>query len=106
MEGHVHVWEFQVRPGHEAEFERHYGPEGSWARLFRTAEGYGGTVLLRDTEHPGRYVTLDHWRDERAYQVFRAARAREYASLDAECEALTITERALGRLDVVAPRAA
>ena len=36
----VHVWEFQVRPGRESEFESHYGPDGTWARLFRSAEGY------------------------------------------------------------------
>jgi len=101
----VHVWEFQVRPGREVAFERHYGPDGSWARLFRSAEGYGGTVLLRDLERPGRYLTLDHWESERAYRAFRAAREQEYAALDAACEALTLTERAIGRFEVVAPPA-
>ena len=99
----VHLWEFEVRPGREAEFESHYGPEGTWAKLFRSAEGYDGTTLLRDPARPGRYVTIDRWDSEAAYQRFRSARAADYAALDAACEALTVSERSLGRFDVVAP---
>ena len=102
----VHVWECQIRPGREAEFESNYGHGGTWARLFRSAEGYGGTVLRRDPAHHGRYVTIDHWASERAYEQFRSARAADYAELDAACEALTVSERSLGRFDVAAPELA
>ena len=65
MTPYSYVWEFEVRPGCEAEFERHYGPDGSWVELFR------------------------------------AAHAVEFTALDARCEALTVSERELGRFEVV-----
>jgi heme-degrading monooxygenase HmoA len=102
----AHVWEFQVQPGRDAEFENHYGPDGSWARLFRQAPGYVGTSLLRDPAQPGRYVTIDHWDSEREYQAFRRAHEQEYEALDTTCRAFTFSERVIGRFDVVAPQAA
>jgi len=98
---YAYVWEFEVRPERAAEFEHHYGPDGSWVRLFRTAPGYVDTVLLRDRIHPSRFVTIDRWESERACQDFRAAQDAAFASLDARCAALTIAERELGRFDVV-----
>ena len=71
--------------------------------MVRSAEGYGGTVLLRDPAERGRYVTIDHWENARAYERFRSAREREYAELDAACASLTVGERSLGRFDVAAP---
>ncbi|HEV8255177.1 MAG TPA: antibiotic biosynthesis monooxygenase family protein, partial [Vicinamibacteria bacterium] len=65
------VWEFRVLPDKRYEFERRYGGDGDWARLFRLADGYAGTTLLRDAEDPGRYVTIDAWRDREAYAWFR-----------------------------------
>jgi heme-degrading monooxygenase HmoA len=100
----AHVWAFEVRRGREAEFESHYGPDGTWARLFGSAEGYGGTTLLRDPGRPGRYLTIDQWESESAYERFRLAHAVAYAELDAACETLTVSERSMGRFDVVAPQ--
>lgn len=96
MTGFASVWEFRVRPEAVAEFERHYGPQGSWAQLFRQAPGYLETLLLRDAEEPLRYLTIDRWRSAADYRGFRARFAREYAALDARCEALTTGEAALG----------
>jgi heme-degrading monooxygenase HmoA len=95
-ESFVHVWEFLVDDARRIEFERHYGPRGSWAALFGRAPGYLGTELLRDEATAGRYLTLDRWRSAAAYRAFREQSAAEYAALDLECEALTRAERALG----------
>lgn len=35
--GHIILCEFQVKESRREEFESHYGPDGSWARLFREA---------------------------------------------------------------------
>lgn len=94
--GYAYLWEFQVRPGMEAEFERHYAAAGTWAQLFRRSPAYIETLLLKDNAVPGRYVTLDRWRDEAGYREFRSAFARAYAELDEKCEQLTVAERALG----------
>jgi quinol monooxygenase YgiN len=98
--GYVTVWEFRVRDDRRAEFERHYGPEGSWAGLFRQAEGYLGTELLHDRSDPLRYLTIDRWESADACRAFRAEFAGPYSSLDAACEALTTHEAALGEYDL------
>jgi heme-degrading monooxygenase HmoA len=92
----VLAWEFEVAPDQRDAFERRYGPEGDWARLFARADGFLGTRLLRDTGTSGCYVTLDAWRSEADWQAFRARFAAEYAALDRDCEALTTREARLG----------
>jgi heme-degrading monooxygenase HmoA len=96
MTGYTYIWEFQVRPGKQTEFERIYGPDGRWVELFRQAAGYVGTLLLKDRAVENRYVTIDRWRHERDYKEFRARFAKEYQALDAECQDLTIREISLG----------
>lgn len=86
------VWRFVVRPDAVAEFERRYGPDGDWAALFRKAEGYAGTELLRNVASANEFVTIDRWVDEAAYLRFLEGFAAEYAALDAKCEALTTSE--------------
>jgi len=97
----VIVWEFRVRPGREAEFERAYGPEGDWARLFRRSPGYRGTELLRDPHDPERYLTLDRWADAAAFETFQAEHRADYLALDEACEPLCGEERLLGRSELV-----
>ena len=97
--GYSYVWEFLVRPGSEAEFERHYGPGGSWARLFRESPGYIGTLLLKDRDVPGRYLTVDRWRSEAAHAAFRAEYSRQYEQLDMALAHLAPSERSLGSFD-------
>jgi heme-degrading monooxygenase HmoA len=98
MTGYAYAWEFRVEPTRIDEFERHYGPAGSWASLFRRAEGYVGTLLLRDATEPLRYITIDRWRSATEFQAFRERFAREYEALDERCAALTTRETALGEL--------
>jgi quinol monooxygenase YgiN len=90
------VWEFRVKPESVAEFERVYGPEGSWARLFRRSANYQGTELLRDQERAGRYLTMDRWTSHEALGKFKQEFAADYAALDKECEPLTESELRLG----------
>jgi heme-degrading monooxygenase HmoA len=59
--GYATLWEFTVAAARQAEFEAHYGPDGTWARLFSRADGYLGTELLRDRADPLRYLTIDRW---------------------------------------------
>ena len=99
--GHVCAWEFVVRPSCVAEFERIYGSDGDWARLFRRAPGYRCTELHRDRTQPTRFLTLDFWDSREACDRFRRSHAEEYAALDALCEALTEREREIGRFEPV-----
>ena len=92
----VVIWEFQVRPEAEVEFERVYGPEGDWVQLFRRAAGYIRSELLRDREVWGRYLVLDHWDTAAQYESFHAAHSADYSALDQRCEALTLHEARVG----------
>ena len=94
--GFATVWEFSVKAARQAEFESHYGPDGSWARLFRKSPGYLGTELWHDRADEHRYVTIDRWASADAWKQFRAGFAADYERLDRECEGLTARETPLG----------
>jgi heme-degrading monooxygenase HmoA len=87
------VWMYDVRPESTSVFERIYGADGEWVKLFRTAPGYLSTELFRSTATPGRYLTVDDWESLAAYDIFRARAAGAYAELDARCDDLTLAER-------------
>jgi heme-degrading monooxygenase HmoA len=90
------LWEFEVAPAHQAEFIAAYGPTGAWAQLFAKADGYVGTLLLNDQNDPKRYVTVDRWMSQQAYEAFLAEYRAEYEQLDVDCERLTLREAHLG----------
>jgi heme-degrading monooxygenase HmoA len=91
------MWEYRVAPEHVDAFVRAYGPDGAWVRLFRRAPGYARTELHRDRADTTRFVTVDYWESEHAWQAFRARFAAEYEALDARCAAFTTHEREIGR---------
>ena len=90
------VWEFEVAAGQAAEFEKHYGPKGTWVELFRRDRAFRGTSLLRDREKPARYLTIDRWEDLESYESFRVQYAKEYEQIDLQMERLTSAEKRLG----------
>ena len=94
--GFAYVWEFHVAPEHVRDFERAYGPEGDWARLFRLHDGYVRTDLLRDTASMGRYLTVDYWKTQAACDEFRRRFNREFEALDTRCGQWTLSEAHLG----------
>ncbi len=94
--GFTTLWEFTVPPARQAEFESHYGPEGTWAQLFRRGTGYLGTELLKDRADPQRYLTVDRWSSHEAWLRFRDRFAAEYERLDRELEGLAARETPLG----------
>lgn len=96
---HVVLWAFRVRPGSAPEFERLYGQNGDWARLFERAEGFIGCGLWRDGEEDGRYVTVDRWRSRQDFDRFLATHRDEYAELDARGAQLTDSEVRLAELE-------
>lgn len=95
---HTVIWRFTVKADRIADFERHYGADGSWAALFRRGTGYLGTELLRDTARANVYVTLDHWVSAQAMRDFKQTHHAAYAELDSECESLTEREELMGTL--------
>jgi len=94
--GYSYVWEFLVAPDCVDEFERHYNPNGTWASLFRRSPGYIETLLLADRSVPGRFLTVDRWRDEASHTTFQSKFGAEYSALDSECARLTTGESLVG----------
>jgi hypothetical protein len=50
----VRVWEYEVVPGREAEFEQLYGSAGAWVQLFARSTGHVST-------EPGSVHDLGWW---------------------------------------------
>jgi heme-degrading monooxygenase HmoA len=92
----VILWQFDIAEENVPGFEAAYGPGGSWAGLFARSSDYLGTELLKDAYVPGRYLTLDRWRSEEAFRVFRAKNDPEYEALDRACDPLTHSETRIG----------
>ncbi|MGB2677402.1 MAG: antibiotic biosynthesis monooxygenase [Candidatus Acidiferrum sp.] len=92
----VILWEFEVKPGSEPAFERVYGPQGDWVRLFRSDPQFRMTRLLQDSSRPRIYCTMDFWDSEVAYENFKNIHRAAYQALDQATEGLTLSERHLG----------
>lgn len=90
------IWEYEVEASRAQAFEAFHGPDGVWARLFRSADGFLETVLFRDVARPGHYLTLDRWSSRATYEAFRVDARVDYERLDAAGAGLALTERPLG----------
>ena len=96
----VVVWQFEIAEDKIAAFEAAYGPDGSWAKLFRSSPDYRGTELLRDAYVPGSYLTIDRWTSEDSFRAFRKEHDAEYETVDRSCDALTSKETRIGAYTV------
>lgn len=94
---YLRVWEYAVAPGEVEAFVADYGPTGTWARLFQTADGYYGTDLYRDVHAPDRFLTVDSWRTERDWTAFRERGDGAYERLGR-----SLTHRTLARRELLA----
>jgi heme-degrading monooxygenase HmoA len=92
----LRIWKFQVRPEKAEEFRTVYGPSGTWAGLFRRIAGYFGTDLLESAAESNTYFTIDRWESPEAWAAFLRAWGDEYATLDRQCESLTVAESEIG----------
>jgi heme-degrading monooxygenase HmoA len=98
----VILWEYQVKAERVAVFEQIYAANGAWAALFRKAEGYLATELLRDAKDSLRYITIDYWDSTDHYELFLSQWKTEYEALDAQCEGLTEKEFLFGKWESIA----
>jgi heme-degrading monooxygenase HmoA len=90
------LWEYVVAEGREVEFEKIYGADGDWTQLFKRSRGYLGTDLLRDPNHPRRYLTIDRWDSYEEFESFHENYRTEYKAMDERCNSLTEYESKLG----------
>jgi heme-degrading monooxygenase HmoA len=95
----VVLWEYEVKPGCEPEFEKVYGTGGDWDSLFRSGANHAGTYLFRDMARPRIYLTTDYWHSRKSYEEFLQARRNEYQTLDAAAENLISREWHIGSFE-------
>ncbi len=92
----LRLWRYRVTPGLEAAFERAYGHDGDWARLFRLGRGYLGTELLHATPPGIGYATIDRWRSEADWRAFLEKHGPAYHELDRRLAPLTTEDVEIG----------
>jgi hypothetical protein len=98
---YCYVWSFVVRPEFVKEFEAAYGPEGDWARFFRTDPEYIRTHLLEDRDNPARFLTVDFWSSHEACASFRARFNSQFEALDQSFERFTLEESQIGSFNTL-----
>ena len=90
------LWRFRVHPDRISEFRQAYGPNGLWATLFRSAEGYLGTELLESQDAECSFITVDRWRRSADYTEFKGLYREAYEELDRRLADLTTAEEEIG----------
>ncbi len=96
------VWEFVVKEEARGQFELAYGPGGAWSKLFARYPGFRGTTVLRDTENPRRYLTIDLWETAAQREQALDEREAEYSNLDAAFADWTESKTEVGIFRVLA----
>jgi heme-degrading monooxygenase HmoA len=96
------VCEFVVKEEARGQFELAYGPGGAWSKMFTRCPGFRGTTLLRDTENPRRYLTIDFWDTEAQREQMLAEREVEYSDLEAAFADWTESKTEVGIFRVLA----
>jgi hypothetical protein len=98
------LWEYEVKPGCEERFEKVYGPEGDWVRLFQKDSHHDQTRLVRDAFRRGGYLTMEFWQSRGAFEKFMAGHRAEYQEIDAIGEEMTVKERRVGWFEMAEGR--
>jgi hypothetical protein len=90
------MWQFEVKRGHEREFEQLYGVEGEWTAMNRHSRSYLGTSFLRDQSRSSRHVLVEYWSEMLVYEQHRAFRSDAIASLEQRSRELVESVEPLG----------
>ena len=90
------VWQFDVKPGKQAEFEAFYGADGAWTTLSRKSRSYLGSSFLRDLADTRRYLVAEYWSEMVVYEKHYADFSDEVAALEATRDGLCVSVTPLG----------
>jgi hypothetical protein len=90
------VWQFEVKPGRENEFEQMYGVDGEWTRLNRQTRSYLGSSFLRDLSRASRYIVVEYWSEMLVYEQHRVYRSDAITLLEQRSAALVESTEPLG----------
>ena len=90
------MWQFEVKQGHETEFEQLYGVEGEWTAMNRHSRSYLGSSFLHDQSRSSRYVVIEYWSEMLVYEQHRAYRTDALPGLEKQRDTLVESVEPLG----------
>jgi quinol monooxygenase YgiN len=90
------VWQFDVKPGREKEFEELYGADGDWTAISRQTRSYLGSSFLRDQARTSRYLLIEYWSEMLVYEQHRISRSSVVESIEKRREDLVDVVEPLG----------
>ena len=90
------VWQFDIQPGREAEFEQFYGADGEWTAMNRHSRSYLGSSFLRDQNRAGQYLMIEYWSEMLVYEQHKLHRGDEILRLEARRSSLVAAVEPLG----------
>ena len=76
------VWQFQVKPGQQQEFEKFYGADGEWSKLGRRSRSFLGSSFLRDQAHDTHYLLVEYWSEMVVYERHRKGFVTDLRTLE------------------------
>ena len=92
----ITIWQYKVKPEKKTEFEKLYGRDGDWVKLFKKNPDYIKTELINDINNNDLYLTLDYWKSKKAYFNFKEKSKNEFSEIDKKGEKLTLNEKHIG----------
>jgi hypothetical protein len=95
------VWQFDVQPGRNHEFETFYGADGPWTGLSRRSRSFLGSSFLRDLAQPDRYLVIEYWSEMVVYEKHHADFQDEVNQLERQRSTLLVDALPLGLFNVL-----
>jgi hypothetical protein len=90
------VWQFEVRPGRNTEFEEFYGANGGWTSMNRRSRSYLGSSFLRDQTGDSRYLIIEYWSEMLVYERHKVNQLDDIAALEGRRSELVASFEPLG----------
>ena len=90
------VWQFQVKPGKQQEFETFYGADGQWSTLARRSRSFLGSSFLRDQASDTSYLLVEYWSEMVVYERYRKSFVTDIRTLEERRQDLCDTVTPVG----------
>lgn len=90
------VWQFEVKPGKETDFEKFFGADGDWSAASRHSRSYLGSSFLRDQNNTSRYLMIEYWSEMLVYEQHKTYRHDELVVLEARRDELVASVEPMG----------
>ena len=90
------VFQFEVKPGREDEFEQLHGADGEWTSLSRQSRSFIGSSFLREFTASPRYLLVEYWSEMIVYERHRRDLGTEIDRLERHREDMVTSTTSLG----------